>query len=100
MGPNEWIPQPPTHPKEFLNALDDFLKVLSVKKEEMSKNSRNWEALTAFLWALDTHYPKILRRLRYRQKARLLLADNFKLFDLGRLIKFRRIALANLGVFL
>jgi transcriptional regulator with XRE-family HTH domain len=86
--------------KEFIMSLDDFLKSLSMRKEEMLKSSRNWEAFTAFLWALDTHYSKILGRLRYSKKAKSILSQNLELFEIGRLIKLRRIALANIGGFL
>lgn len=90
----------PSSSKEFISSLDDFLKSLSIRKEEMLKNSRHWEAFTAFLWALETHYSKTLERLRYSKKAKLILNQNLELFEIGRLIKLRRIALANIGGFL
>ncbi|HEY8270814.1 MAG TPA: helix-turn-helix transcriptional regulator [Pseudobdellovibrionaceae bacterium] len=99
-GVNEMTSDFPVDIKNFVSRLDEFLKTLSLKKEEMLKSSRNWEAFTAFLWALDTHYGKILRRLRYVKKAKFILSQNLEIFELGRLIKLRRIALANVGSFL
>jgi transcriptional regulator with XRE-family HTH domain len=83
--------------KDFIRSLDDFLRSLPQKKESMLKETRNWEAFTGFLWALETHYPRTLQKLSYAKKARFLLAQNLKIFEPGRLIKLRRIALSNIG---
>jgi len=90
----------PSDSKEFIRSLDEFLKSLPMREEEMLKDSRNWEAFTAFLWALETHYSKTLDRLRYSKKVRKILQQNLELFEIGRLIKLRRIALANIAEFL
>ncbi|MGZ3804470.1 MAG: helix-turn-helix domain-containing protein [Pseudobdellovibrionaceae bacterium] len=93
-------PSFPSQKKDFINALDDFLKSLPMRKEEMLKYPRNWEALTSFLWALETHYLKTFEDLRYSKKAKYILSQNLKIFEAGRLIKLRRIALAYVGEFL
>lgn len=83
--------------KELIDALNNFLHYLPLKKEEMIKETRSWEAFTAFLWAIETHYPKTLKKLAYNKKAKFLLNQNLAIFEPGRLIKLRRIALANIS---
>jgi transcriptional regulator with XRE-family HTH domain len=83
--------------KDFIHALDDVLRPLSQSKGDMIKDARNWEALTGFLWALQDHYPGIFRKLTYYKKAKWIVEKNQKVFALGRLIKLRRIALANIS---
>ncbi len=90
----------PQNSNEFLFAFDYFLKSLPLRQEVDLSDTRNWEAFTAFLWALETHYSKSFKRSRYFKKANFLLKQNIAAFSSGRLIKLRRIALVNLGGFL
>jgi transcriptional regulator with XRE-family HTH domain len=60
-------------------------------------NEREEEAIVAFVYAINSHYPKF-----YKQKIRTKIFDEkietFK--SVGRVIKLRRIALVNLSRFL
>lgn len=86
--------------KKFTPLLDNFLKTLPTHKAEMMKDPRPWEAFTAFLLAVQGHYPKAFKKLKFHKKAQKILDQNMQIFDAGRLIKLRRIALAEVSKYL
>jgi hypothetical protein len=84
-----------TVPSEFL--LFQESRKWSLLMFHSMLSEREEEAIIAFLYAISTHYPKF-----YTKKIKTKIFDNkidqYK--NSGRVIKLRRIALANLSKFL
>lgn len=72
-------------------------KALLYRKLHAQESSREWEALAAFLLGLKTHFPATYERLKdLKDEAENLIQAQ----DIARLIKLRRIALAQQALYL
>ena len=76
---------------EFSKALAEFVL------EKNSFTERQNEAFCAFLWAFRDHYPSLFRKHKKVISSKWL-DQKIKSFPLGRLIKLRRLALAQMNM--
>lgn len=76
---------------ELLASLDDLLVA---RREGRLTDSRFWDAVVATSLALRDHYPAVFSRLREKGALQVPEAPE------GRLVKLRRIALANISRYL
>ncbi|PIS11623.1 MAG: hypothetical protein COT73_03000, partial [Bdellovibrio sp. CG10_big_fil_rev_8_21_14_0_10_47_8] len=76
--------------------ITELIKALNAYSNTLPK-AREWEALAAFILALRHHFPKVYQRLESMSStANMMISKN----DSGRLLKLRRIAIANMSEYL